>query len=157
RAIHGESARKSGPFVTVSCSALAENAIDLTLFGAEAHTGKLAEAETGTLFIDEIGDLPLATQEKLLAALEAGETDARGAVRLIPATNRNLIDLVNAGGFREDLFYRLNVLPIWVPPLRTRREDVPELVRHFIARFAAEEGKRIDRLGDDAAAMLQRY
>jgi DNA-binding NtrC family response regulator len=157
RAIHGESTRKSGPFVTVSCSALPENAIDLALFGAAPHQGKLAEADAGTLFIDEIGEVPLATQAKLLAALETGETEAGGAIRLIAATNRNLIDLVNDGRFREDLFYRLNVLPIWVPPLRTRREDVPELVRHFIARFAAEEGKRIDHLGDDAAAMLQRY
>jgi DNA-binding NtrC family response regulator len=164
RAIHGESARKSGPFVTLSCGAIPENGIDDALFGAEAHAGKFAEADLGTLFIDEIAELPLETQAKLLATLEAGETEAPGAkrksasgVRLIAATNRNLIDLVNDGRFREDLFYRLNVFPIWVPPLRTRREDVPELVRHFIARFAAEEGKRIDHLGDDAGAMLQRY
>src|SRR5262245_48984817 len=94
RAIHGESARSSGPFVTVNCSALPENAIDFALFGAEAHQGKLAEAGAGTIFIDEIADLPLETQAKLLTALEAGETDAGGAIRLIAATNRNLIDLV---------------------------------------------------------------
>ena len=164
RAIHGESDRKSAPFVTVNCGAVPETGIETVLFGAAAGGGKFAEAAHGTLFIDEIGELPLEAQAKLLAALEAGDTEADGAkragapdMRLIAATNRNLIDLVNDGRFREDLYYKLNVFPIWVPPLRTRREDVPELVRHFIARFAAEEGKRIDGLGPDAEAMLQRY
>ncbi|MGD9501128.1 MAG: sigma-54-dependent transcriptional regulator [Methyloceanibacter sp.] len=164
RAIHGESARRSGPFVTVNCGAIPESGIETMLFGAEMGAGKFAEADHGTLFIDEVGDLPLEAQAKLLGALEAGEAETNGSkraaapgMRLIAATNCNLIDLVNDGSFREDLYYRLNVFPIWVPPLRTRREDVPELVRHFIARFAAEEGKRIDGLGPDAAALLQRY
>src|SRR4029453_2512327 len=100
-----------------------ERGSDRVLFGAGEHAGKFAEANTGTLFIDEVGDLPLETQAKLLRALESGETDANGAkrksasdLRLIAATSRNLIDLVNDGRFREDLFYRLNVFPLWVPP-----------------------------------------
>jgi DNA-binding NtrC family response regulator len=158
RAIHGESARASGPFVTVNCGAIPETLIGGVLFGAEAGGGKFAEADHGTLFLDDIGELPLDAQAKLLSALQ-GENDAKvkADVRVMAATNRNLIDLVTEGRFREDLYYRLNVFPIWVPPLRMRLEDVPELVRHFIARFAAEEGKRIDRLDADAAAMLERY
>jgi DNA-binding NtrC family response regulator len=116
------------------------------------------------LFLDEIGELPLDAQVKLLRALQEGEIDPVGGkqpvkvdFRLISATNQNLIRLVQEGRFREDLYYRLNVFPIWVPPLRERLEDVPELVRHFIVRFAAEEGKRIEGIDADAAAMLMRY
>jgi DNA-binding NtrC family response regulator len=158
RAIHGESAHASGPFVAVNCGVIPESLIDGVLFGAEARGGRFAEADHGTLFLDEIGELPLGAQAKLLSALQ-GENDAKvkADVRVMAATNRNLIDLVTEGRFREELYYRLNVFPIWVPPLRMRLEDVPELVRHFIARFAAEEGKRIDRLDADAAAMLERY
>ncbi len=158
RAIHGESARKSGPFIVVNCGAIPERFIDSVLFGAETGGSKFAEADHGTLFLDEIGELPLDVQAKLLSALQ-GENDAKvkADVRVMAATHQNLIDLVTGGRFREDLYYRLNVFPIWVPPLRMRLEDVPELVRHFIARFAAEEGKRIDRLDADAAAMLERY
>jgi len=121
-------------------------------------------AADGTFFLDEIGELPLDAQVKLLRALQDGHIDPVGAkhpakvdFRLISATNQNLITLVNEGRFREDLYYRLNVFPIWVPPLRERLEDVPELVRHFIARFAAEEGKRIDGIDADTSAMLKRY
>jgi DNA-binding NtrC family response regulator len=173
RAIQGESDRKSKPFVTVNCGALPENLVESILFGhekgaftgaAEKRIGKFAEAGQGTLFLDEIGELPLDAQVKLLRALQDGEIDPVGAkhpvkvdFRLISATNRNLIDLVNEGRFREDLYYRLNVFPVWVPPLRERLDDVPELVRHFIARFAAEEGKRIDGIDQEAGAMLSRY
>jgi DNA-binding NtrC family response regulator len=173
RAIQGESTRKSKPFVTVNCGAIPENLVESILFGhekgsftgaSEKRTGKFIEADQGTLFLDEIGELPLDAQVKLLRALQEGHIDPVGArhpakvdFRLISATNQNLISLVNEGRFREDLYYRLNVFPIWVPPLRERLEDVPELVRHFIARFAAEEGKRIDGIDADTSAMLKRY
>jgi DNA-binding NtrC family response regulator len=173
RAIQGESARRAKPFVTVNCGAIPENLVESILFGhekgsftgaSEKRTGKFVEADQGTLFLDEVGELPLDAQVKLLRALQDGDFDPVGGkhsvkldFRLISATNQNLITLVNDGRFREDLYYRLNVFPIWVPPLRERLEDVPELVRHFIARFAAEEGKRIDGVDPDASAMLQRY
>ncbi|MGE5259785.1 MAG: sigma-54-dependent transcriptional regulator, partial [Actinomycetota bacterium] len=173
RAIQGESIRAGKPFVTVNCGAIPENLVESILFGhekgsftgaSEKRAGKFVEADQGTLFLDEIGELPLDAQVKLLRALQEGEIDPVGGkqsvkvdFRLISATNQNLINLINEGRFREDLYYRLNVFPIWVPPLRERLEDVPELVRHFIARFAAEEGKRIDGLDADASAMLQSY
>ncbi|HZP10173.1 sigma-54 dependent transcriptional regulator [Methyloceanibacter sp.] len=173
RAIQGESARAGKPFVTVNCGAIPENLVESILFGhekgsftgaTEKRAGKFVEADQGTLFLDEIGELPLDAQVKLLRALQEGEIDPVGGkqpvkvdFRLISATNQNLINLVNEGRFREDLYYRLNVFPIWVPPLRERLEDVPELVRHFIARFAAEEGKRIDGIDAEASAMLQSY
>jgi DNA-binding NtrC family response regulator len=170
RAIHGESARKTGPFVTVNCGGMPETLIERSLFGQEGsgapeqRTGKVIEADHGTLFLDEIDQLPPDAQAKLLQILQDGEVRPAGSnqtvkldVRLISATNQNLIHLVNEGRFREDLYYQLNVFPIWVPPLRMRLEDVPELVRHFTARFAAEEGKRIDGVDGAAVAMLQRY
>jgi DNA-binding NtrC family response regulator len=173
RAIQGESSRKSEPFITVNCGAIPENLVESILFGhekgsftgaSEKRIGKFVEADRGTLFLDEIGELPLDAQVKLLRALQDGEIEPVGSkhpvkvdFRLISATNQNLINLVNEGRFREDLYYRLNVFPIWVPPLRERLEDVPELVRHFIARFAAEESKRIDGIDAEAIAMLERY
>jgi DNA-binding NtrC family response regulator len=174
RAIQGGSDRKAKPFVTVNCGAIPDNLVESILFGhekgaftgaADKHTGKFREAHGGTLFLDEVGELPLEIQVKLLRALQDGEIDPVGAkrpirvdFRLISATNQNLIELVKQGKFREDLYYRLNVFPIRVPPLRERREDIPSLVRHFTARFAAEEGKSVIR-GVNAAAltMLQRY
>ncbi len=157
RAIQGAGDRRSKPFVTVNCGAIPDNLVESILFGhekgaftgaADKHVGKFREAHGGTLFLDEVGELPAEVQVKLLRALQDGEIDPVGArrplrvdIRLISATNRSLIDLVKAGIFREDLYYRLNVFPIRVPPLRERREDIPELVRHFTARFAAEEGK----------------
>ena len=173
RAIQGESARKAKPFVTVNCGAIPENLVESILFGhekgaftgaSEKRAGKFVEADGGTLFLDEIGELPLDAQVKLLRALQDGEIDPVGGkqkvkvdIRLISATNQNLINLVQDGRFREDLYYRLNVFPIWVPPMRERLDDVPELVNHFVSRFAAEEGKRISGIEPDAIAMLMRY
>jgi DNA-binding NtrC family response regulator len=173
RAIQGGSDRKGKPFVTVNCGALPANLVESILFGhekgaftgaTEKHVGKFAEANGGTLFLDEIGELPLDIQVKLLRALQEGEIDPVGArrpmrvdIRLISATNQNLIDLVKRGLFREDLFYRLNVFPIGVPPLRARREDIADLARRFAARFAAEEGRTIRGLGAEALALLSSY
>src|SRR5204863_9534316 len=118
----------------------------------------------GTLFLDEVGELPPAAQVKLLRATQEGQVDPVGAkkpvkvdVRIISATNRNLIADVKSGRFREDLFYRLHVFPITVPPLRERPEDIPDLVRHFLVRFAAEEGKRIRAVSADALALLNAH
>jgi DNA-binding NtrC family response regulator len=168
RAIQGAGDRRSKPFVTVNCGAIPDNLVESILFGhekgaftgaQEKHVGKFREAHSGTLFLDEVGELPAEVQVKLVRALQDGEIDPVGArrplrvdFRLISATNRSLIELVKSGLFREDLYYRLNVFPIRVPPLRERREDIPELVRHFTARFAAEEGKTALR-GITAAAL----
>jgi DNA-binding NtrC family response regulator len=165
RAIQGESARAGKPFVAVNCGTIPSDLVESTLFGdGQAHAGKIMEADRGTLFLDDIGELPLAAQARLLRVLRDGQIEAFGErppvkvdIRLISATNQNLINLVQEGRFREDLYYRLNVFPIWVPPLRDRLEDVPELVRHFVARFAAEEGERIDGIDPAALAMLKSY
>ena len=156
--------------VAVNCGAIPENLVESILFGhekgsftgaTERHIGKFVEADGGTLFLDEVGELPPAAQVKLLRAIQEGEVEPVGArkavkvnVRVISATNRDLIAEVKAGRFREDLFYRLHVFPISVPPLRERPEDIPDLVRHFIARFAAEEGKRLRSVTADALKLL---
>jgi DNA-binding NtrC family response regulator len=155
RAIRGAGPRRSKPFVTVNCGAIPENLVESILFGHEKgsftgaqdkHAGKFVEASSGTLFLDEIGDLPLDVQVKLLRAVQEGEVDPVGGrsavkvdIRLISATHRDLLQRVKDGLFREDLFYRLNVFPIYVPPLRNRREDLDELVSLFINRFSAAE------------------
>jgi DNA-binding NtrC family response regulator len=173
RAIQGESERAGKPFVTVNCGAIPENLVESILFGHEKGSftgasakrdGKFVEAHGGTLFLDEVGELPLDAQVKLLRALQEGEVDPVGArspvkvdFRLISATNQDMIKLVNDGRFREDLYYRLNVFPVWVPPLRERTGDVSDLVEHFIRRFASEEGKRIDGISADALEMLKSY
>ncbi len=170
RAIHGSSARRAKPFVAVNCGAMPENLVELILFGhekgaftgaTEKHAGKFVEADGGTLFLDEVGELPMAAQVKLLRALQEGEVEAVGGrkpvkvdVRIISATNRDLIADVKTARFREDLFYRLHVFPILVPPLRQRAEDIPELARHFLARFAAEEGKPVRSIAPEALRML---
>jgi DNA-binding NtrC family response regulator len=173
RAIQGASDRRGKAFVTVNCGALPENLVESILFGHEKgaftgatdkHIGKFVEANGGTLFLDEIGELPLTTQVKLLRALQDGEIDPVGAkkpvrvdIRLISATNQNLIELVKQGKFREDLYYRLNVFPITIPPLRVRGTDITDLARRFTARFAAEEGKRIRGLTAEAMALVGSY
>ncbi|WOH65573.1 sigma-54 dependent transcriptional regulator [Bradyrhizobium sp. BWA-3-5] len=170
RAIHGSSERKSKPFVAVNCGAIPDNLVESILFGhekgaftgaTERHMGKFVEASGGTLFLDEVGELPLAAQVKLLRALQEGTVEPVGGrkpvkvdVRIISATNRKLLDLVKSGAFREDLFYRLHVLPLTIPPLRTRREDIPHLLRHFLARFAAEENRTITGINGEAVAHL---
>src|SRR6059036_1266676 len=173
RAIHGSSERKAKPFVAVNCGAIPDNLVESILFGhekgaftgaTEKHTGKFVEASRGTLFLDEVGELPPAAQVKLLRAIQEGQVDPVGGrkpvkvdVRIISATNRNLIADAKSGRFREDLFYRLHVFPITVPPLRERPEDIPDLVRHFLVRFAAEEGKRIRAVSADALNLLNAH
>ena len=173
RAIQGESERRAKPFITVNCGAIPENLVESILFGHEKGSftgatdkriGKFQEADGGTLFLDEVGELPLEAQVKLLRALQEGEIDPVGAkrpvkvnFRLVSATNRDMIQLVKDGKFREDLYYRLNVFPIMVSPLRDRLEDVPELAQHFLARFAAEEGKRVSAIGAEAMRLLRTY
>ena len=170
RAIHGSSDRSARPFITVNCGAIPDNLVESILFGhekgaftgaTERHSGKFVEANGGTLFLDEISELPLAAQVKLLRALQQGEVEAVGGrkpvkvdVRIVSATNRNLLNQVKAGAFREDLFYRLHVLPLTIPPLRSRREDIPHLVRHFVARIAAEENRPAISVSGEAIAAL---
>jgi DNA-binding NtrC family response regulator len=171
RALHGASERAGKPFVAVNCGALPANLAESILFGhekgaftgaVEKTLGKFREADGGTLFLDEIGELPLDLQVKLLRALQESEIDPVGGkrpvridVRIVSATNRDPAQQVKDGAFREDLFYRLNVFPIEAPSLRERREDIPALVDHFIARFNAEEGKRILGCAPETIAMLQ--
>src|SRR6476661_607675 len=170
RAIHGSGERKAKPFVAVNCGAIPDNLVESILFGhekgaftgaTEKHQGKFLEAHGGTLFLDEVGELPLTAQVKLLRALQEGTVEAVGGrkpvkvdVRIISATNRKLLDLVKGGQFREDLFYRLHVLPLTIPPLRQRREDIPHLLRHFLARFCAEENRSITGISGEAMAHL---
>ncbi|MGB9410821.1 MAG: sigma-54 dependent transcriptional regulator [Pseudolabrys sp.] len=170
RAIHGSGTRRAKPFVAVNGGAMPETLVESILFGhekgaftgaTERHAGKFVEADGGTLFLDEVGELPPPAQVKLLRSLREGAVEPVGGrkvvkldVRIISATNRNLIADVKAGRFREDLFYRLHVFPLSVPPLRTRREDVPDLARHFLTRFAAEEGKRVRGISREALSLL---
>lgn len=173
RAIMSGSERAGRPFVTVNCGAIPENLVESLLFGHEKgaftgavskHMGKFQEADGGTLFLDEIGELPLDMQVKLLRALQEGEVDPVGSkrpvkvnVRIISATNRDLAEQVAQGAFREDLFYRLNVFPVEVPSLRARADDIPALVRHFIARFNAQENKSVMDATAETMDMLQRH
>ena len=173
RAIQGESERAGRPFVAVNCGAIPENLVESILFGHEKgaftgatnrHSGKFQEADGGTLFLDEVAELPLDIQVKLLRAIQEGEIDPVGSrksvkvnIRLISATNRNMIEMVKAGQFREDLYYRLNVYPMMVPPLRDRKDDIPALVDHFITRLSAEEGRKVRGIAPNAIPMLQTY
>lgn len=173
RAIQGASDRAGKSFVAVNCGAIPENLVESILFGHEKgaftgatdkRLGKFQEADGGTLFLDEVGELPLDIQVKLLRALQEGEVDPVGAkkpvkvdIRLISATNQNLQDAVASGKFREDLFYRLNVFPLTLPPLRERADDIPQLIDYFIQKFAFEEGRNVRTIEDNAMQLLVDY
>jgi two-component system response regulator PilR (NtrC family) len=173
RAIHDRGDRRDQPFVAINCGAIPEGLIESELFGhekgsftgaTETKAGLFEVAGEGTLFLDEVAELPLHLQVRLLRALQerrirrvGGKADLPFAARIIAATNRELGEEVAAGRFREDLFYRLNVIQIHVPPLRARREDLPLFVAHFLARFAVEAGKGDVRLSADAQRRLAEY
>jgi DNA-binding NtrC family response regulator len=173
RAIHEKSKRATGPFLKINSTAIPENLLESELFGFEkgAFTGAVASkpgkfelADKGTLFLDEIGDVPPATQVKLLRVLQEREFERLGGtktvkvdVRLIAATNRDLRQALEQGTFREDLYYRLNVVPIDIAPLRERKEDIPDLVNLFISRFAGESGKVIESITPPAMQILVNY
>ena len=170
RAIQGSGDRRGRAFVAVNCGALSPDLVEPTLFGqekdgaTERQVGKFVEASGGTLFLQAVDALPAGAQARLLRAIGDGEIEPVGGrkgvrvdVRLIAATSHSLLELVKAGRFREDLYYRLNVLPVTLPPLRARPEDVPELARSFLARFAAEEGKRVRGIAPEAMALIARY
>ena len=172
-AIHAMSPRVSEPFVEVNCAAIPEELIESELFGHpkgsftgahEDKTGKFQKADAGTLFLDEVGDMSLKTQAKVLRALEEQRFEPVGAsafiqvdVRVIAATNKNLDEEIERGNFREDLFYRLNVIPFYVPPLRDRLEDVPLLADHFLEEFTTAYGRKRKELTPEAYALLKTY
>ena len=173
RAIHMESPRRDAPFVTVSCAALSESLLESELFGHEkgaftgadqARSGKIELAKDGTLFLDEIGDISLKLQMDLLRVLEEKEFRRVGGTQLIPvnsriiaATNRDLKKAIEEEKFREDLYYRLNVISVYLPPLRERKEDVPLLVEHFLERFNIEMGKNVEGIAESAMRLLLDY
>jgi len=173
RALHANSQRNKGPFVEVSCAAIPEELIESELFGhvkgsfsaaTDDKTGKFQKADAGTLFLDEVGDMSLRTQSKVLRVLEEQRIEPIGAnqtlrvdVRVIAATNKNLEQEITKGAFRQDLFYRLNVIPFHVPPLRDRKEDIPVLARFFLNEFSSEYGKKTRELSDGALEILVRY
>lgn len=173
RAIHNQSRRREKPFVEVNCAAIPEELIESELFGHERgaftgattqRKGKFDLAHEGTLFLDEIGDMSLKTQAKVLRILQERKFERVGGsktievdVRVIAATNKDLEEEIRQGSFREDLYYRLNVLPFHVPPLRERREDIPRLVNHFLDYFCSKEGREIKTIAPAALATLQGY
>jgi len=173
RQIHAFSQRRTGPFIEVNCAAIPEELIESELFGhvKGAFTGAVADrrgkfemASSGTLFLDEVADMSFKTQAKVLRALQeqivepvGGHSSIRVDVRVIAATNKDLADEIRAGRFREDLYFRLNVIPMFVPPLRDRGDDVIRLAEHFMAEFAEEYGRRAKRLAPDSAAVLRAY
>lgn len=173
RAIHCSSARKDRPMITVNCTSLPANLIESELFGREKgaftganvrQMGRFELADGGTIFLDEIGEMPLELQSKLLRFIQDGEFERLGNprtlkvnVRIIAASNRNLEEEIRNGRFREDLFYRLNVFPITIPPLRQRTEDIPLLVNHFITKFNKKMGKKIESISKETMKALQEY
>jgi transcriptional regulator with GAF, ATPase, and Fis domain len=173
RAIHNIGPRRGRPFVKLNCAAIPFDLLESELFGHErgAFTGAIAQkigrfeiADTGTLFLDEIGDIPLALQPKLLRVLQEQEFERLGSgrtlrvnVRLVAATHRNLTEMVKRNEFRSDLYYRLNVFPVLLPPLRARQEDIPELVTHFVGFYGRQIGKRIEHIGEKTMAALLSY
>jgi two-component system response regulator PilR (NtrC family) len=173
RAIHESSSRAQAPFLVINCGGIPENLLESELFGyiKGSFTGAYSDkaglfeaARQGTVFLDEIGELPPLLQVKLLRVVQektfrriGGTDDIHVDVRFISATNRNLSDHVKAGSFREDLFYRLNVIPIQLPPLRERREDIPVLTKHFIEKYAREFGKEVKTISSYALELLMKY
>ena len=173
RAIHAQSLRKDAMFVEVNCAAIPEDLIESELFGHRAGSfpgatsdkeGKFQKADEGTLFLDEVGDMSLKTQSKVLRTLDegrfipVGEEEAITAdARVIAATNKDLEDEISKGNFREDLFYRLNVIPFYVPPLRERKEDIPLLAKHFLREFSQTYNRRSKEISEDALEALLRY
>ncbi len=173
KAIHFTSTRKDKPFVIVNVAALSENLVESELFGhikgsftgaIETRVGRFQEADGGTLFIDEVGDIPLSVQVKLLRAIQFGEIQSIGSnntkkvnVRIIAATHRNLEEMIEQKNFREDLFYRLNVVCLKIPPLRERKEDLPVLVDHFIRKYARINAKEVKGIASDALDILMKY
>jgi formate hydrogenlyase transcriptional activator len=173
RAIHNLSARFGRPFIKLNCAAIPFDLLESELFGHErgAFTGAIAQkigrfelADKGTLFLDEVGDIPPALQPKLLRVLQEQEFERLGSgrthqvdVRLVAATNRNLVDMVKRNEFRSDLYYRLNVFPIPLPPLRQRREDIPALVEHFVGIYARRMNKQIEDIAPETMSALVSY
>ncbi len=173
RSLHAASLRNKAFFVEVNCAAIPEELIESEIFGhvkgsftgaSEDKIGKFAKADGGTLFLDEVGDMSLRTQSKVLRVLEEQRFERVGSnqtlhvdVRVIAATNKNLEQEIARGAFRQDLFYRLNVIPFFVPPLRDRKEDIPVLARYFLAEFSSEYGKKTRELTDGAMEILLRY
>jgi formate hydrogenlyase transcriptional activator len=173
RAVHNLSSRCGRPFIKLNCAAIPFDLLESELFGHEkgAFTGAIAQkigrfemADKGTLFLDEVGDIPPALQPKLLRVLQEQEFERLGStrthqvdVRLVAATNRNLVDMVKRNEFRSDLYHRLNVFPIPLPPLRARREDIPALVEHFVETYARRMGKQIDQISPETMSQLTSY
>jgi formate hydrogenlyase transcriptional activator len=173
RAVHNLSARCGRPFIKLNCAAIPFDLLESELFGHErgAFTGAIAQkigrfelADKGTLFLDEVGDIPPGLQPKLLRVLQEQEFERLGStrthqvdVRLVAATNRNLVDMVKRNEFRSDLYYRLNVFPIPLPPLRERREDIPALVQHFVNIYARRMGKQIENIPSETMSALTSY
>ena len=173
RAIHYHSPRRDRPFVKINCSAIPENLMESELFGFEkgaftgamvAKPGKFEQADTGTVFLDEIGDVPAVTQVKLLRVLQERELERLGSnktrhidVRVLAATNQDLRAALEQGTFREDLYYRLNVVPMNIPALRERKEDIPALAQHFVQKLARDSGSRVESITDAAIEKLLGY
>ena len=173
RAVHFASPRKDKPFVIVNVAALSENLLESELFGHEKgaftgatgqRIGRFEQASGGTLFIDEVGDIPLPVQVKMLRAIQFGQIERIGGnktidvdVRIIAATHRNLEEMIRSGDFREDLYYRLNVVSIWIPPLRRHKTDIPALVDHFIQKYSNENEKPVKGITREALDKLMKY
>ena len=174
RAIHNSSSRKNGPFVAINCAAIPEPLLESELFGYEdgaftgaRHGGKMGKCELaigGTLFLDEVGDIPLFLQSKFLRMLQerciervGGNKRIHVDIRIIAATNKNLEEMIENNEFREDLYYRLNVIPVFLPPLRKRKEDIVTVGKHFLRKYTAKLGKDIEDIAPDALAIMRDY
>jgi len=173
KAIHAKSPRKHGPFIPINCGAFPEHLLETELFGHEkgaftgahrAKKGRIEMSHGGTLFLDEVGEIPLKMQVDLLRVLETktfhrvgGTEEIKVDFRVLAATNRNLLEEINKGNFRQDLYYRLNVISLHIPPLRERPEDIPVLAEHFMRRYSRETNKNIDTITPEAMEILRNY